>query len=318
MKTCKCICLCALLLLCRGAALGQDRAGAVKQVPVREALRWSDYRAKRLTRHFAIYTDLKESDLDYYEAVFEGFFEFFEREYFAVPAKDLLTMYLFSDLGSYGRYVKATTSAPTSYGYYLPDENLIVINLASGLGTATHELVHYFVRTAMPRQISALVNEGFAAFFEKFIGHLDEQDRLHLTVGYFSNWRFPVTKKNVDMLSLQSLMASANVDQCAARAFMLYLHREGKLKAFITAYHSAPNDVSGKDALERAMGLPLDRIEANWKQWIRATPLDANVFLVERAFILPHDQWAKWQATHRKTIRWNEQKKIYEAVTRRQ
>jgi hypothetical protein len=47
------------------------------------------------------------------------------------------------------------------------------------------------------------VNEGFAAFFEKFIGHLDPQGNLTFSFGYFSNWRFPITKAMVEDLSLR-------------------------------------------------------------------------------------------------------------------
>ena len=41
----------------------------------------------RQTKHFHIYSNLDSASLDYYEQFFEGFYEYFDREYFTIGQK---------------------------------------------------------------------------------------------------------------------------------------------------------------------------------------------------------------------------------------
>jgi hypothetical protein len=272
--------------------------------PVRDELLWRDPKNRRLTPHYVIYTDLTIPDLRHTQQFFDRFFEWFERKYFRVDQRDLLTMYLFKDEEGYDVYRRRTGGPDTMYGYTLSGNNLIVVNAASGLGTATHELVHHFLMTRLPAP-SSFVNEGFAAFFEKFMGHIDADGKLHISVGYFSNWRFPQVK-NAD-LDLKALIESRNADQSQARSFMLYLHRRGKLRDFIV-------DVKGDvvASLEKSTGSKLTDLEAGWKKWVADQPIDENVNLIPASFIKTQDEWNAWWNANETRVHWNEKEERYE------
>ena len=236
---------------------------------------------ERTTKHVHIYTDLGEEDLDFYVNFFEGFIIYFRENYLAFSQKPL-TMYLFGNMQSYTSYSERHEAPRTPFGYYLGEFNLIVVNLESGVGTATHELVHHLVHKGSAKPCPHWANEGIATFFEKFIGYLDDGGKLHISFGYFSNWRFPITKAEVDSISLRRLVRVPN-DQCSARSLMLFLHKKGVFKRFIHELSVCEDDRNGLITLERVYGKDLYELEKEWKDWIRSRPIDANVLLVQRS-----------------------------------
>src|SRR4030043_2329081 len=62
---------------------------------------------QRQTEHFHIYSNLDKASLDYYEQFFEGFFEYFSREYFPIRQRRPLKVFLFQDTDSYMPYAKS-------------------------------------------------------------------------------------------------------------------------------------------------------------------------------------------------------------------
>ncbi|MFZ2146974.1 MAG: hypothetical protein WAV28_07120 [Sedimentisphaerales bacterium] len=46
------------------------------------------------------------------------------------------------------------------------------------------------------------------------------------------------------------------------------------------------NDPTGRVTLQNVYGKSIPRIEQDWKDWIMSQPSDANVALVQRAFVL--------------------------------
>jgi hypothetical protein len=266
---------------------------------------------QRQTEHFHIYSNLGSDALDYYEQFFEGFFDYFSREYFKIGQKHPLKVYLFKDTKSYKPYAKSARSN-TLYGFYMgPRENIIVVNRDSGLGTATHELVHHFIATTFKRRPAKWVNEGIATFFEKFIGHLDKGGKLTISFGYFSNWRFPVTKGNIERFNLRDLMSTKNPDQGAARSLMLFLHKKGLFKSFVKEMSARRRDRTGSTTLQEVYGKSIREIERDWKGWVRAQPIDANVRLVEAAFVKTENQWQAWWQANKYRLYWDQQERIY-------
>ncbi len=267
---------------------------------------------QRKTKHFHIYTDLDSDSLDYYEHFLEGFYDYFSSRYCKIGQKRRLKVYLFRDTGSYQPYAQSVSKLNTPYGFYMgPWANIIVVNRDSGLGTATHELVHHFIATSFARQAPDWVNEGIATFFEKFIGHLDQQGNLTISFGYFSNWRFPITKQNINSISLSRLIASTNLDQCAARALMLFLHKKGRFGNFVSQMSTQTQDSTGSVTLRKVYGKSISRIEQDWKDWIKSQPLDGNVALVQRAFVLKDKDWQSWWDANKNTLYWNQDEQIY-------
>jgi hypothetical protein len=263
------------------------------------------------TEHFAIHTNLGPGELEHCARFFEGFVGEFERRYFPVEQRRRLRMFLFADAASYRAWVRERYPSYSPYGFYLNRSNVIVVNLESGLGTATHELVHHFVAVAFREPPPTWVNEGFATFFEKFIARLDQYGRLEISLGYFSNWRFPATKRRVEKLSLAELAASEDVDQCAARSLALFLHRGGLLERFVDRVRVARGAGDCLGLLEEVCGKPRAEVEREWKDWVRAQPLDADVLLVPRAFCKNPQEWDAWWAANRERLYLDEELGIY-------
>jgi hypothetical protein len=263
------------------------------------------------TGHFKIYTNLGAESVQYYADFFEGFFDYFSGQYFEIGQKKHLNVYLFGDPYTYDTFVK-TFEGYTPYGFYMgPADNIIVVNCDSGLGTTTHELVHHFIATSFETRPPKWIDEGIATFFEKFIGHLDVDGSLEISFGYFSNWRFPITKSMADRLSIRRLMASANPDQCAARSLMLFLHKKGLFRECIKGWKTAKDPSAAVEVLTAVYGSSLDDIESEWKAWVNAQPIDADVMLVQGAFVLTEPQWRQWWQSNQANLYWSEQEQIY-------
>jgi hypothetical protein len=260
--------------------------------------------------YLQIHTDLTNQQAHFYSNFFNEFYRYFEREYFPVRQEQRLKVFLFGNASAYRDYAEAHFKNYTPYGSYLGlKKNTIVVNLASGLGTATHELVHHFMAVGKINHYPDWVNEGFPAFFEKFIGYLDSNGKLHISLGYFSNWRFPRTKNVIDKYTLDALFKTR--DQSVARSFSLFLHRQGCLAEYIHALYSKEGQADPAEILEAIYGADLDTIEREWIGWVKSQPIDANVKLVERSFILPYPDWVRWWDQNQEYLHWDEGKMLY-------
>ena len=264
------------------------------------------------TENFHIFTNFYSDSVNYYENLFEGFLDYFSNEYFNVHLNNRLKIYLVKDKNSYKKYVEETYNNYTPYGFYLgPLANTIVINAESGLGTIMHELVHHFIATNFLTHPAPWIDEGIATFFEKFIGHIDNKGTLNISFGYFSNWRFPKTKENLEKLNLKDLFISNDPDQCAARSFMLFLHKKGNFKDFVRQMSTQNSDPSGVKTLQNIYGQSIDKIELDWKNWIMSQPIDGNVKLVPWAFVKTEKQWQQWKSENINKLYWNQEEQIY-------
>ncbi|MDP2652790.1 MAG: hypothetical protein Q8Q08_02040 [Candidatus Omnitrophota bacterium] len=266
---------------------------------------------EKITDHLHIYSDLSSRDLDFYSIFFEEFTLYFKLKFFQFEQDKPLDMYLFGTQGKYEFYNNRAGGPRTPFGYYRgPEANLIVVSLESGLGTATHELVHHFIVKGFTRQPCPVwVAEGLAMFFEKFMGYIDDEGRLFISVGYFSNWRFPQAKAAVEKLTLDDLLNNRHI--AAERSFMLFLYKKGYLQTFINLLREQDNDPLGLETLIQVYGKDKARIEQEWKEWVRAQPIDANVNLVERAFILDQKGWDAWQEENKGRLDWDEREDIF-------
>jgi hypothetical protein len=265
-----------------------------------------------ITKHFNILTNADFDTLDYYEKFFEGFFDYFETEYFTIGQNRQLDVYLFKDTKSYKRWTKRMGGPDTEFGFYMgSEENIIVVNRRSGLGTITHELVHHFIDTSFVKPPPPWANEGIATFFEKFIGRLDADGKLTISFGYFSNWRFPLTKTNIDEFDLGELLTTRAPHQGAARSLMLFLHKKGLFKTFVKQLSVQPNDPTGILTLRRVYGKPLAQIDREWRAWVKSQPIDENVKLLPRAFVKTDEEWQKWWNANKDSLYWSETEQIY-------
>jgi hypothetical protein len=262
------------------------------------------------SQYFQIHTDLEDEKSDFYANFFNEFYRYFESEYFPIHQKQRLKVFLFGSPAGYRDYVEKKFKNYTPYGSYLGrKKNIIVVNLNSGLGTATHELVHHFMAVGKINYYPDWISEGFPAFFEKFIGYLDTKGKLHISLGYFSNWRFPLTKEVIDQYTLEALFKTE--DQSVARSFNLFLHRQGCLTEFIKALYTGEGRSDPVKTLETIYGADLGTIESEWIGWVKSQSIDANVKLVERSFILSYPEWGRWWSLNHEYLHWDEEKRLY-------
>lgn len=274
---------------------------------------------RRETARCVIWTDLDGERLDFHAKFFEGFWDWFEQEYYRVPAAAKLPILLFSKEADYTAFRTASGGPDTPFGYYeftADGECMLVVNLSSGLGTATHEFVHHFVRLGFGERAPFWMNEGFAQFFEKFMGHIDASGALQISFGYFSNWRFPAAKQRVEAFSLAGLVQNRDEDHVALRELFLFLHKRGRLKPLLDAMRSRQGDPDGTETLAMVWGRPLQDLEQHWKEWIRSQPIDLDVNLVPRSFVLTAPEWKAWWEENKDRLEWSTEERIYRARVR--
>ena len=298
-----------------------DRAGLLGCVPViaffvwfvfiREMYPVPDFlTARRVTEHLEIYTDLGDDELDFQAAFFEQFIAYFQKEYFPFQQKERLRMYLFATTEGFRRYGEDRRSFPRgSLGFYSPDLKLVLVNRESGLGTATHELVHHFVDCGFVRELPSWANEGIANFFEKFIGYIDKRGQLNISVGYFNALEFTYSKTAAKYTTLDHVFNSD--DQALQRSLMMFLHKKGMFASFVKELHANQLEASAIESLTRVYGADLHTIEADWKSWVSAQPLDENVTLVQAAFVMNKPDWDRWWKGNSNRLYWDDGEDIY-------
>ncbi len=266
-----------------------------------------------ITRHFNIHTNLDFERLDYFEKFFEGFFDYFDRRFLEIKQPERLEVFLFDNLKSYGpfaRYLRGPGYTP--YGFYSPSRDIIVVNADTGLGTLTHELAHHFTDCAFDYRPAEWILEGIATYFEKFIGHLDEDGKLHITFGYFSNERLPQAKEIIHKFTFSQLIGRGGFPQSLIRTFVMFLHKKGKFIEFVRiAAAESVDDPFGLGALEKVYNKPLDEIEAEWKQWVLELPMDDDIFLVDAEFVKTPAEWEKWWSQNRHRLYFDSEQQIY-------
>jgi hypothetical protein len=108
-----------------------------------------------------------------------------KKDFFDADPDGLTDVWIFKDKQSYeSNAVKLFGEKPTTpYGYFLPAERAMVMNIKPGYGTLVHELVHPYVAKNCP-SCPAWFNEGLASLYERPVerdGHMQG----------LPNWRLP-------------------------------------------------------------------------------------------------------------------------------
>ena len=266
-----------------------------------------------ITRHFNIHTNLDFERLDYFEKFFEGFYEYYDREFLEIKQPERLEAFLFDGPRYYGPFARYLTGPDyTPYGFYISSMNIIVVNADTGLDTLTHELAHHFTDCAFEYRPVQWINEGISTYFERFIGHLDEEGKLHITFGYFSNERLPQAKEIINEFTFSELIGRGGFPQSLIRTFIMFLHKKGKFIEFARiAASDSLDDPFGLGALEKVYNKSLDEIEAEWKRWVLELPMDNEIFLVDEAFVKTPAEWRKWWGQNQHRLYFDAEQQIY-------
>jgi len=176
--------------------------------------------------------------------------------YFTKEPSEVVQIWLFKDAPSYFRYNQLLWNASpgTGYGYYLPKQKRMMMNIASGGGTLTHELVHPYVE---------------ANFGGKVYGS--------------TNWRLKGLQAVINanaMPSLQEMMKTnrgqflgpnRNIYYAQARYLMFYLQSKGLLEKY---YHqfvaSVTSDPTGINTLLGLTGMTsMESLEIDWTRFVK-------------------------------------------------
>ena len=266
-----------------------------------------------ITRHFNIHTNLDFERLDYFQKFFEGFYEYYDREFLKIKQPKRLEVFLFDNLKTYGPFARRAIGPDyTPYGFYSPSLDIIVVNADTGLGTLTHELAHHFTDCSFDYRPAEWILEAISTYFEKFIGYLDEDGKMHITFGYFSNERLPQAKEIIHKFTFSQLIGRGGFPQSLIRSFVMFLHEKGKFIEFVQAAAAESlDDPFGLGAIEKVYNKPLDEIEAEWKQWVLALPMDDEIFLIDEEFVKTPAEWQKWWSQNQNRLYYDPERRIY-------
>ena len=230
---------------------------------------WTGYVSKMEENGCTIYSDLPYGELKPYMELYDSFKAYFERKYFSVNNKKL-KIYLFYSQDTYEKYVSQFGKrAPiTPYGFYLPGRAIMAFNSQSGLGTLTHEFAHHFIYSS-GKKMPLWLEEGFSAFFEKFIGLKDENREMVLSFGYLSLDRIGEVfyYRKQAKLTLEPLFNTKEIIESIPWNFVLFAHREDKLSLLI---ENAAKYKDSMEIVEKTFREPLSVTEQRWNDWIDA------------------------------------------------
>jgi hypothetical protein len=194
------------------------------------------------------------------------------------PAHSIAVL-LFDDAKPYNAYCKSKDGSAciTPFGFY--DDHTIVMNVAPGIGTLTHELVHPIVEADFPKA-PTWINEGIASLYEAF--SLPKPGEIRGQ----KNWRHPrllkalKSKTERAYASLPALFALTDTEfrgtredlnYATARYFCQWMDAQNKLWPFYHAWrdHFA-DDPTGEKAFASTMGKTIADLDGTWATWVKA------------------------------------------------
>lgn len=198
------------------------------------------------------------------------------REFMTVRPKQPVKIYLFADSNSYEAYCRKAYGKPPStiFGFYMPHERKMVMNIETGTGTLAHEMVHPLIEADFPG-VPSWFNEGFASLFEQ--SRYLESGLLRGT----TNWRLPNLQRALrakDGPSLAKIITStrdefygprSGLNYAVARYLCYYLQEHDLLPRFYRAFReNVRRDPTGLNTLETILGRKLDDFENQWRAWV--------------------------------------------------
>jgi hypothetical protein len=191
-----------------------------------------------------------------------------------------ISVYLFAEAKSYDGYCKQRwgESCTTPYGFYLRDDRRIVMNVAPGIGTLTHELVHPLIETDFPGA-PAWIDEGIASLYEAF--YLPRPGEIRGA----KNWRHPRllralgSKQEREHARLPGLFGMSDavfrgeredLNYAVARYLCQWLDQKQLLWPFYQRWRDDhAQDPSGEKAFTAVVGKTPAEADAEWARWVR-------------------------------------------------
>jgi hypothetical protein len=218
-----------------------------------------------------------ETALPFVERVLEALYH----GRFTARPERMISVYLFPDAGSYGRYCQQAFQEPciSVYGFFSPSHRSLVMNLGLGIGTLSHELVHPILEADFP-QAPIWLNEGIASLYEAPV--MPRRGEIHGR----KNWRHPRllaalgSSRERDQTTLPALFAMSNdafrganeaLHYAMARYSCQWLDEQGRLWDFYHAWRDGlAADPTGEKAFAKVLGRSPSEANADWTRWVMA------------------------------------------------
>lgn len=199
---------------------------------------------------------------------------------FATEPQRALSVYLFSNDATYQAYCKKELGAKciSIYGFYEPSSRALVMNVSTGLGTLSHELVHPIVEADFPRA-PTWINEGIASLFEQPV--FPREGEVHGA----KNWRYRriseglASKTERPQVSLAALFAwddttfrdeQETLHYAVARYACQWMDEKGWLWPFYKRWRDhVEEDPSGRASFAAVTGASVEDADARWMTWLK-------------------------------------------------
>lgn len=210
-------------------------------------------------------------------ATLERMYRFLIRDFFEKKTVKPVRVYCFRDKETYEQYCKDAyqRSPSTPFGFYMPSERKMVMNISTGTGTLAHETVHPLLAEDFP-SVPSWFNEGFASLYEQ-----SQQTATGRMEGLV-NWRLKGLKEAMRedrAIPLADLVRTSTkefydeargVNYATARYLCKWLQDQGKLQDFYREFKSAArDDPTGRATLQKITGMKLDELDKAWREWVR-------------------------------------------------
>jgi hypothetical protein len=192
-----------------------------------------------------------------------------------------VSVLLFPAAPPYDAYCRAHygSDCSTPFGFYQRASRTVVMNVAPGIGTLTHELVHPIVESDFPGAPD-WIDEGIASLYEAFTFPKAGEIRGR------KNFRHPnllaalrsdpeQSRPNLPALFAKSDDVFRGPDEslnyATARYFCQWMDSQRRLWPFYRAWRDDfANDPSGVKAFARVMGKSPSEANAAWVAWVTA------------------------------------------------
>lgn len=206
----------------------------------------------------------------------ERMYRFLTTDYFQKKPAKPIRIYCFKDNATYEKYCKDTyqREPTTPYGFYMPAERKMVMNIATGTGTLAHEIVHPLLAEDFPK-VPSWFNEGFASLYEQSRQTADGQ------MEGLVNWRLKGLQEAIKekrAVALSDLVKTSQqefyneargVHYATARYLCKWLQDKKRLQPFYREFRAASEtDPTGRTSLEKVTGMKMSDLDTTWRMWV--------------------------------------------------
>lgn len=228
---------------------------------------FSQFPEKIESKYFIFYSAIPLPKLQRYAHFSDLFLDVVDHDFISLNVTRKVNAVVLPSPAEFQRYlIQLNVNIPPAQGVYLPEKNLFVTYDGTGLGTFSHEIMHYVVESVIPGRPSWAA-EGIPAFFEKFYGY-EEDGKLQLKWGFQNPWRIQALGERIPKLRIFDIMYGSE-DTSEQRLLSVFLYQQGKLKTFLDLIRQG--DKKGfRNYVEAAFDKPIYDIENDWQFYLSA------------------------------------------------